>query len=46
MTTRAAEVTQTYLEYLSEGSLPNWEMLNILAKYYVTITALATAETC
>ena len=31
-----AQVTDKYLQYLIDGQLPDWEIPNILAKYYVT----------
>jgi len=31
-----AQVTERYLQYLEEGKLPDWEIPNMLAKYYVT----------
>jgi len=31
-----AQVTERYLQYLKDGKLPDWEIPNILAKYYVT----------
>jgi len=31
-----AQVTERYLQYLEEGKLPDWEVPNMLAKYYVT----------
>ncbi len=34
------EVTQKYLHYLVDGKLPVWEVPNMIAKYYVTTTAL------
>ncbi|MEZ5042871.1 MAG: putative oxidoreductase C-terminal domain-containing protein [Saprospiraceae bacterium] len=33
------QVTQKYLQYLVEGKLPEWEIPNMLAKYYVTTRA-------
>jgi predicted dehydrogenase len=35
------QVTDRYLEYLDEGDLPDWEVPNMIAKYY-TITAALT----
>lgn len=37
------EVTQKYLHYLVEGKLPDWEIPNMIAKYYVTTKALEMA---
>ncbi|MEX2512798.1 MAG: putative oxidoreductase C-terminal domain-containing protein [Cyclobacteriaceae bacterium] len=34
------EVTETYIQYLTDGQLPDWEVPNMLAKYYVTTKAL------
>ncbi|MEX2565017.1 MAG: putative oxidoreductase C-terminal domain-containing protein [Cyclobacteriaceae bacterium] len=34
------EVTETYIQYLTDGKLPDWEVPNMLAKYYVTTHAL------
>jgi predicted dehydrogenase len=38
-----AGVTENYLRYLSNGSLPAWEVPNMLAKYYTTTTGLTLA---
>jgi predicted dehydrogenase len=38
-----ARVTEKYLEYLSKGNMPAWEVPNMLAKYYVTTKALDIA---
>jgi predicted dehydrogenase len=34
-----AQVTEAYLAFLADGSMPKWEMPNMLAKYYTTTTA-------
>ena len=34
-----AQVTERYLQYLIDGKLPEWEVPNMLAKYYVTTKA-------
>jgi hypothetical protein len=34
-----AEVTNNYLRYLAGGSMPEWEVPNMIAKYYVTTEA-------
>ncbi len=34
-----AQVTEKYLQYLIDGKLPDWEVPNMLAKYYVTTSA-------
>lgn len=38
-----AEVTKKYLQYLNAGKLPEWEVPNMLAKYYTTTQALKVA---
>ncbi|WP_245802856.1 putative oxidoreductase C-terminal domain-containing protein [Cyclobacterium lianum] len=38
------EVTERYIEYLTAGKLPDWEVPNMLAKYYVTTKALEMAQ--
>ena len=38
-----AQVVRKYLEYLREGTLPNWEVPNMIAKYYTTTFALKQA---
>lgn len=40
-----AEVTEKYLSFLQSGTMPDWEVPNMLAKYYVTTKALEVAET-
>jgi hypothetical protein len=39
-----AQVTERYLQYLKEGKLPDWEVPNMLAKYYITTKALEMAR--
>ena len=34
-----AQVTQNYLNYLSAGQLPEWEVPNMITKYYITTSA-------
>ena len=34
------QVTEHFLDYLKEGKLPDWEVPNMLAKYYTTTSAL------
>ena len=34
-----AQVTERYLKYLAAGKLPDWEVPNMIAKYYTTLTA-------
>ncbi len=40
-----AQVTEKYLGFLQAGSLPDWEVPNMLAKYYLLTKALEEAET-
>lgn len=37
------QVTDRYLQYLVDGKLPEWEVPNMIAKYYVTTAALQMA---
>ena len=37
------QVTENYLRYLKSGSLPSWEIPNMLAKYFTTTQALQMA---
>jgi predicted dehydrogenase len=37
-------VTEKYLDYLRNGTMPKWEVPNMIAKYYTTTTALALAK--
>ncbi len=37
------QVTERYLQYLVDGKLPDWEVPNMIAKYYTTTTALRMA---
>ncbi len=39
-----SQVTEKYLEYLTRGNMPEWEVPNMLAKYYVTTQALKMAR--
>ena len=39
-----AQVTRNFLRYLKEGSLPDWEVPNMLAKYWLTTTAKKIAN--
>jgi hypothetical protein len=34
------QVTEKYLQYLKDGKLPEWEVPNMLVKYYITTEAL------
>ncbi len=38
------QVTELFLDYLKEGKLPDWEVPNMLAKYYVTTAGLEKAK--
>ena len=38
-----AQVVKRYLKYLQEGNMPDWEIPNMLAKYYTTTLALGKA---
>jgi len=40
-----AQVTERYLHFLAEGKLPDWEVPNMLAKYYTTTQAYAVGHT-
>jgi predicted dehydrogenase len=40
-----SQVTQNYLNYLKDGSLPDWEVPNMLAKYWLTTRAREQALT-
>ena len=37
-------VTERYLQYLADGKLPEWEVPNMIAKYYITTRALQLAQ--
>jgi len=37
------QVTEQFLGYVAKGTLPEWEVPNMLAKYYTTTTALELA---
>jgi len=39
------QVTDQFLAYVKAGSLPDWEVPNMLAKYYTTTAASAEAKT-
>jgi predicted dehydrogenase len=39
-----AQVTEKYLRFLVEGKLPDWEVPNMIAKYYTTTHALELAR--
>jgi predicted dehydrogenase len=38
------QVAEKYLKYLVDGKLPDWEVPNMIAKYYTNVTALALAQ--
>lgn len=38
-----AQVTRKYLQYLKEGKLPDWEVPNMITKYFITTKALEMA---
>ena len=40
-----AQVTQKYLQFLIDGKLPEWEIPNMITKYYTTTKALEMAQT-
>ncbi|MCF8223256.1 MAG: oxidoreductase [Bacteroidales bacterium] len=37
------QVTEKYLQYLEKGNIPEWEIPNMIAKYYTTTQALSKA---
>ncbi|WP_205847918.1 putative oxidoreductase C-terminal domain-containing protein [Anaerohalosphaera lusitana] len=39
-----AQVTEKYLNFLEQGRMPEWEVPNMIAKYYTTMQALETAS--
>ena len=39
-----SQVTEGYLQFLKEGKLPDWEVPNMIAKYYTTTKALELAK--
>lgn len=38
------QVTEKYLEYLQKGNMPEWEVPNMITKYYITTKALEIAR--
>ncbi|MGN7719597.1 putative oxidoreductase C-terminal domain-containing protein [Chitinophaga sp. 22620] len=38
------EVLQRYLQFLKAGKVPDWEVMNMIAKYYVTTAGQAMAK--
>ncbi|RZS98584.1 putative oxidoreductase-like protein [Cecembia calidifontis] len=39
-----AQVTEKFLEYFQKGNMPNWEVPNMLVKYFTTTKALEVAR--
>ncbi|MEM9830399.1 MAG: putative oxidoreductase C-terminal domain-containing protein [Bacteroidota bacterium] len=39
-----SQVTEKYLEYLVAGELPEWEVTNMLTKYYITMQAYEMSQ--
>lgn len=39
-----AQVTQNYLKYLEAGALPEWEIPNMITKYYTTVAGYNMAK--
>ncbi len=39
-----AQVTAKYLEYLKNGKLPEWEVPNMITKYFITTSALKLSK--
>ena len=37
------QVTEKYLRYLVQGELPEWEVPNMITKYYTTMSGLKAA---
>jgi len=38
------QVTERYLKYLVDGKLPDWEVPNMITKYYISTSALEVAK--
>lgn len=38
------EVAKKYIQFLTEGSMPDWEVPNMITKYYITTRALEMAK--
>lgn len=38
-----SRVTQKYLQFLIDGKMPDWEVPNMITKYYITTKALELA---
>jgi predicted dehydrogenase len=43
--THFSNVADSYFDFLMKGQIPAWEKYNILAKYFITTTALKIAKT-
>ena len=39
-----SQVTEKYLEYLQHGNMPEWEVPNMITKYFITTKALEMAK--
>lgn len=39
-----SQVTEKFIEYLTEGNIPDWEIPNMITKYYTTTKALEMAK--
>ena len=39
-----ARVTEKFLQYMKNGNMPDWEVPNMIAKYYTTTAALELAK--
>lgn len=39
-----SQVTKKYIQFLTEGSMPEWEVPNMITKYYITTKALEMAK--
>jgi hypothetical protein len=37
------QVTEKYLQYLNDGKMPDWEVPNMIVKYYITTEGLKAA---
>ena len=35
---------EKFLQYVKQGKLPDWEVPNMITKYYITTTALELAK--
>jgi hypothetical protein len=39
-----SQVTEKFLQYLKDGKMPDWEVPNMIAKYFITTRALEIAK--